>query len=473
MARITGATSGKRDCCGKQLTIRIIILLFQYKHIEQSLSVIREQLSLFDVQTKKAHVPSYQLEFKDWDFASADTKIETHGFHPYPAMMIPQIARLLIQMHGKKGQPLLDPFCGSGTALVEARIAGLNSYGIDINPLALLLSKVKTTPLDIQILKKYSIRLCDDYLKTTIKLADKKDSEIIPKFFNIDYWFRPKISRQLFVLKSVIDKIPEIDYRGFFLIAFSQTVRESSYTRNGEFKLFRMPAEQMEKFMPNVPELFFSIVQKNLPMMAEFARAAKNNVFVNILDEDSRKTTAIPTKTVDLIVTSPPYGDSRTTVAYGQYSRLSLQWLGLPWEKVKNIDTISLGGRKYSEFSGFKKYPHLMDIVKKIEIQDSKRVQDVASFFYDLELCFSEFKRVCKKNAILCFVVGNRTVKGVKIPTDAIITELGNNVGMKHIKTYTRNIPNKRMPSKNSPTNIEGQLGETMTKEYIVVLKNN
>ena len=78
-----------------------------------------------------------------------------------------------------------------------------------------------------------------------------------------------------------------------------------------------------------------------------------------------------------------------------------------------------------------------------------------------------------KKNKYFCLVIGNRLVKQVRIPTDFIIAELGENIGFNCEEIFVRNIPGKRMPSKNSPTNIAGELEETMNKESIVVLRKN
>ena len=90
-----------------------------------------------------------QENFVNWDFKEADTKEYTHGFHTYPAMMIPQIARRLIYLYGKNAKTLLDPFMGSGTSLVEASLLPhiKEAYGFDLNPLAYLISKAKTTPI--------------------------------------------------------------------------------------------------------------------------------------------------------------------------------------------------------------------------------------------------------------------------------------------------------------------------------------
>ncbi len=89
-----------------------------------------------------------------WDFNGAKTKPYTHGFHTYPAMFIPQVARRLLLTYSKKGDTICDIFCGSGTALIESRLLSRNSYGIDLNPLAIFLAKVKTTPINPQLLTR-------------------------------------------------------------------------------------------------------------------------------------------------------------------------------------------------------------------------------------------------------------------------------------------------------------------------------
>jgi DNA modification methylase len=86
-----------------------------------------------------------------WDFLRSFSVKEshefTHGLHIYPAKIVPQIARELIAKCSNPLDVVLDPFCGSGTVLVESLVANRHSIGIDINTLALLLAKVKTTPL--------------------------------------------------------------------------------------------------------------------------------------------------------------------------------------------------------------------------------------------------------------------------------------------------------------------------------------
>jgi len=411
-----------------------------------------------------------------WDFRKANTKTLTHCFHSYPAMMIPQVAGRLIDRYigSNPRYRVLDPFCGSGTVLVESKIKGLESWGIDINPLARLIAKVKTTPIDINELR-ISYEKLSENLTEIFKNKTNFVKYSIPNFFNIDYWFKPDVIRELSVIKSEILKSKNPDIVDFYKIVFSETVRESSNTRSGEFKLFRIPEEKLKGYNPNVLSIFLKKAKRNIKGMKNYLNTLNNNVEyekipVHILDEDTRQKTSVPDSSIDLIVTSPPYGDSKTTVAYGQYSRLSLQWLGFDQKECREIDKVSLGG-KATKDNGARKISQSLDkTLKKIEKIDQKRAKDVSNFYNDMLLCLNELNRVMAPKSNICFVLGNRTVKGVRIPTDNILVEMFNNFGFRHRETIIRNIPNKTMPLRNSPTNIPGKVEKTMLNEYIVIV---
>ncbi|MFH1972649.1 MAG: DNA methyltransferase [archaeon] len=416
------------------------------------------------------------IKFKDesWDFRKGDTKYSNHGIHTYPAMMIPQIARRLIEMYGKGSKVILDPFMGSGTALLEATLHNnfIKAYGIDINPLALLIAKAKTTPIDPnKLLVEYNRLIADSVSeKKKVMFEGKKINK--PNFFNIDFWFKPDVITDLAIIKDSINNISNETTKNFFLVAFSETVRNVSNTRNREFKLYRMSPAMLEKHNPDTFNEFKERVRLNLAKMDEFTKEVNKNCQVNVLDEDTRNIKSIKDQEVDLIVTSPPYGDSRTTVAYGQFSRLALQWIGFDKKTVIDIDKISLGGIPTKELQVNLESPTLKKIIEEIAKEDSKRAKDVLSFYVDFDKCIKELHRVTKDGAYLCFVVGNRTVKGIQIPTDDIIVELFKSKNnYQHINTFIRNIPHKRMPKKNSPTNKIGKLSNTMNEEWIIILQ--
>jgi len=168
------------------------------------------------------------------------------------------------------------------------------------------------------------------------------------------------------------------------------------------------------------------------------------------------------------IISSPPYGDSKTTVAYGQFSRLALQWLG--YSKV-NIDRESLGGVLSPSLHSDLPSRSLTGVLKRIALRDAKRAREVLSFFTDLNRSLRNLAPLLRDGGHLAIVIGNRRVKGFTIPTDVIIAELCRETGLSRLKTIIRAIPTKRMPRVNSPTNAPGVTDTTMNNEYIVILR--
>lgn len=454
-----------------------------------------------------------------WDFKDEDVREFTHGIHNYPAMMVSPISRniLRIVQSIENVNTLLDPFAGSGTVLVEGMLANVPQiYGTDINPLALFLGKVKTTNLDINILQeevkllysqidkryfnnmleienadevienRYGIDLTakdgwgSDAPKYLSKYISDNFLEIeIPNFKNIGYWFKPKVILLLAIIKSEINKIQNLSNQNFIFAAFSETIRFVSNRRNGEFKMFRMPSEKVKTFNPDVINEFHQILDRNVKKMHEFnEKCAENGCHsvVEVLNNSSTSLDGIPDECIDLVITSPPYGDSRTTVAYGEYSKLSLLWLDelfpLSEKEIAAIDKSLLGGGKYR--NGFE-YTIPSQILKnsleKIKETDMERAGDVFSFYSDLEQAIASISRKTKHHGYQFWVVGNRTVKNELLQTDKIISEIAQQYNLKYIYTIDRNIINKVMPSLNSPTNETGIKSSTMTNEHIVILR--
>jgi hypothetical protein len=211
-----------------------------------------------------------------------------------------------------------------------------------------------------------------------------------------------------------------------------------------------------------------------MKLMDDFSKIIKNPSKTFVLKGDTRKLLdlnkdIIHEECATILVTSPPYGDSRTTVAYGQFSRYSAAWIGFNENEVWQVDNCVLGGKKYTNLEDLES-PTLNIIISKISDMDQNRARDVYSFFKDIDLCFGQISKIMKKGkSHICYVLGNRTVKRVQIPSDIILIELGKKYGFRHIITKQRNIPNKHMPSENAPENIESIKGKTMSKENIII----
>lgn len=449
-----------------------------------------------------------KLPLDFWDFKDVDIKELTHGIHNYPAVMVYPISRNIIKII-EKYQPvetILDPFMGSGTILVEGMVNNFSKvYGNDLNPLAKLISEVRTTPIEPNSLNKITKSIIEqveqEFLKyenilsninseinSKFDITEKKGwgdnaPEILtehlngkietPDFKNIGYWFIPSVIVELQIIKDIIkENIEDEKIRKFMMVAFSETVRLASNRRNGEFKMYRMKKEKIYNFKPNTKEIFKNTLLCYVQKMNDFHNVYNKNTEVYITNEDSRVLSYIPDNSIDIMITSPPYGDSRTTVAYGEFSRVSLQWLDLEDKEVMGIDKSLMGGKKFRK--GFEydlKSKTLNNNLNKIKNEDLIRAGDVYSFYKDLDKCLKAIAKKMKKNSYQFWVVGNRTVKKEILLTDKILTELGEQYGLTHVITLGRNIPNKVMPSLNSPSNISGEKVSTMTNEHIVVLR--
>ena len=110
-----------------------------------------------------------------FNFHGTDTTYLTHSLHPYPAKFPPQLPNMILKQYARKGQVVLDPFCGSGTTLVEARLQGLNALGVDVNGLSVLLSQVKATPINQQ--QQITIRHFVQAIKTQSESWQKHQSD--------------------------------------------------------------------------------------------------------------------------------------------------------------------------------------------------------------------------------------------------------------------------------------------------------
>lgn len=405
----------------------------------------------------------------DWTFQGKNTREITHCYHDYPARMIPQIARQFLDLFAKnKKGILLDPYCGTGTTLVEGFIKGFDVVGLDLNPLARLISKAKTTIFDLSEI--------DLYLKQFQKyiLSDPKISLIteIEGISRLDFWFKNEVTEKLSAIKNFVAEIPNIETKLFFLMAFSETIRESSNTRTHEFKLYRYSEETLANFQPNVFSLMSAKLERNRRGLIDFLKVIEElliipnseifefNTVKDYLEKYENK--------VDIILTSPPYGDSTTTVAYGQYSRLSSAWLDLP--APEKVDGKLMGSRKRNQIENFDCI-ELDNAITEISEIDQKRAVEVSAFYEDLKKSITNISNLVKKNGLACYVVGNRKVKSITLPTDLAVRKFFEERKFRFINTFHRTIPNKRMPLRNSPSNIAGTTENTMNREFIVVLK--
>ena len=397
----------------------------------------------------------------EYDFIGQSYSSEYPNLHKYPATMLPQIGiKVLKEFNINKGK-LLDPYCGTGSSFASALEVGINEmYGYDINPLAVLISKVKFTKISFEMVDKAVHKLRNDIFEF-LKNEDNFLKIDIPNIKNINYWFSKEVSQNLAILKYHIINVENKKIKDFFSIPFAETVRDCSYTRNNEFKLYRIKPDQIIAFNPDVFGIFFNKLKKALEIYKNiYYPKLQDNIKIEV---ECKK--FLPQKNLfDIVLTSPPYGDSKTTVAYGQFSNFANEWLGV--ENARKIDSLLMGGKARKELF---KNSIISEQLNKINSQAEKRSYEVSSYYFDLDFSIKKVANSVKKSGFSIYIVGNRTVKGETLLTDQFIAERFEKYGFKHIITYQRNIANKSMPSKNSPTNKIGAKRNTMNHEYIVI----
>lgn len=271
---------------------------------------------------------SLTLESEDhWDYRG-NTNSErdyVHGFCTYPAMMVPKMQREMLDVcleHLQDTTPcLLDPFAGSGTILVEGMLRGLDIVGIDVNPLAILLCKVKTTILDPTILSEKTTQLIDR--------ISAHDNVPLHQFNGINKWFTDQAISDLSRIRSGIIAEEEIEYRRFFWATFCEIVRVVSNSRDCTYKLHIKEQDEIDAYDKDAIDLFKTALQYNICKYNEFYSELKARGHlkrdgltykrkVKIVLGDSIAYLNHSKQKYSLVFTSPPYGDNHTTVSYAK-----------------------------------------------------------------------------------------------------------------------------------------------------------
>jgi DNA modification methylase len=351
----------------------------------------------------------------DWELISADTEYSTHGYHPYSAKYIPQIPNRLISTFSKKNDLILDNFVGSGTTLVESKILGRNAIGVDINPLACLISKVKTTVIKkpaIGEISHFLVSLRDHIfcLRRNITLSsfDKKtpliDSFAIESLHpNIPKWYHQNVIYELLAIRTKINAARNIEVKDFLIVAFSSLLRSVSNTTSGFGNLM------INKNAPpknRIFEKFSHAVARMLQSLTDFTRVATNSE-VTIFNHDSRNLEFIRDETIDFICTHPPY---MAAVPYAEYQKLSLWWLG------------------YSQY----------DLEQSLIGGGRSRADMPQRFFRDMEMSLLEMKRVLRKKKYCCIIIGNPIYGGKSWKLNEFIKQNAIRIGFTYLNEISR-----------------------------------
>lgn len=361
----------------------------------------------------------------NWEFTEANTQYLTHNIHRYSGKFIPQIAGKAIELLTEPNDLILDSYMGSGTTLLEAMLRDRNSVGVDLNPLAVLISRVKTTIISSDDIDEIYSTLLPfvNYLASGGQLSlmfqsfnedkineqtEKNNWRIVDEWHC--KWYQTDVLKQLVQIYSCIEIIENEKAKNIALVAFSDILRKSSnanskypnvmYDKNAKKK--PLPAKPFLESLNNVVEAVKALSYK---MENKFCRAGiimQNNLALSI-DSES----------VDAIISHPPY---IAAVPYAEYGSLSLTWLGFD---CKALDGELTGGRRHS-------------------------TQVVSRFSSDYKQYFFESFRVLKPNKYMFLMVGNPTAHGARIDLNEMTETYAKDAGFLHIATAIRHGQNRR-----------------------------
>lgn len=395
-----------------------------------------------------------------WDFK--DTKASgIHKIAKYPAVMVaPMQSEILSSLI--EGNPsysmMLDPFHGSGVSLVEGGAIGLKVCGVDINPYAHLITKVKLSNLNRHAVQAKNLEI----ERKLQNICEYKKHN----FINISKWFRPDIIEDLSRLRAIICTEEDADIRHYYWLCFGEIVRIHSNTRTSTFKLHIKEEEKIYSMENNVFKGFINRVNTYYEYLPKDIDAQL------YCDDSIEKLKSFDNSSFDIICTSPPYGDNSTTVTYGQFSSLQLNWIDIEdigcshsWlDNFSKIDSASMGGA-YNKYLIKKNYLSLNTFLEKISPEKHRKI---LKFVADYEIVFCEMERVLRNTGTMVLTLANRRVDNTEFPLVDITKEMAIHCGLKLTHILNRKIQNKRMPHRVSRVSNHGAVS-SMSKETVLI----
>lgn len=415
-----------------------------------------------EYQFVKEIIPTEIEQNSILNIVTRDVNTHTHGFHKYPAKFIPHIPKWAITkyLNGNKDKNILDPFCGSGTTLVEGVLAGYNTIGVDIDPLSAMISKVKTTRLDEKELKNISEWLVKE-LNTKKKGIFKPDCE------TIEHWFTKDAISKLSIIRTLINQIPEKfgdnkkvkDIQDLLLICFSSIIRKVSNADDESQKTYVSHTKIKEP--KEVNSLFLSQLDLFVDRAIKFALTTSSKTKSKIIVSSSADSLEkkLNGKKIDLAVTSPPYIKA---IDYIYNQMVELFWIGDLFQmqtqtKQNEKKTHYIGNKQISKVE-FKNYtPHntilsiekLDEKLKEVYDTDKKNGHKHSyvafKYFTEMEKHFLEMSKCLTPGTHYVLVVGDSNVSEVFFDTASFLIEIGERNGFRITNKWGYKIKNRFM----------------------------
>jgi len=402
--------------------------------------------------------------------------------HPYPAKLLLHIPYFFLNntILSKEGDTVLDPFCGSGTVLLESQLSNRYSIGIDTNPLANIITETKVENYQIHKLREY-----EKFLITEIK---SQSTFTKVKFDGVNFWYSDRIRRNLSKIFHTINLIKSKKYRKFFLMCFSNLARKVSFADpkvsvpvkldleryDKRTRLYRS-IEKRVKYVDSVEvkKKFLEIVRQNINRVVEKNNSTKIQYLSKVINDDLRNivvnknTGILKENTIDLIITSPPYAGAQK---YIRASKLNLAWLGLVKNgTLRKLDSLTIGRENYS----LKEYCNFMETglssadatLKKIHKLNPLRAHITSNYLLEMKSALENAVKLLRDGGHMVLVIGNNNIAGVEFNTQKYLTMILQMLGLELIAKLVDNIKSYGLMTKRNKT------ARIINREWILIFK--
>lgn len=380
----------------------------------------------------------------DWNFGNIRTYYGVHTFHWYSSTFVPQIPNICISSFSKEGDTILDSFCGSGTSLVEASDLRRKFIGIDLNPFAIFISKVKTTPIDEELVLKEFTKMKDHLTnrqKSLFQSFEDDNNIKLHNFIDMNLWYHKKTLFELNIIKNYIyENIENHDIRDLFILTLSDRLNYCSIHSKRTYGYIAdncTNAKKYKRHYINAITAFLKKLEKNIGILKkDHINPLFNNEFYIA---NSKDLSFIENDTIDFIVTSPPYP---IVTDYNMGFRLSYYFLN---DYMDNF--IQKHGKNVS-MQGINSELEYLNFFKKKEIgaryrrHNKNRYHD---YLNDMKTSISQINEKLKENKYAVFVISGEEKIGI---SDCFINMFKEN-NFSIIKIIKRNISKNRVQYNN------------------------
>ena len=384
----------------------------------------------------------------------------THGMHRFPAKYIPQIPGWVMDQFAGPDDVVLDPFCGSGTTLVEGLLRSRKTIGVDCDPLACMISRAKTAALSPTRIQRLRNELGFLWKTPATKLVPP-----MPDLSNFGHWFsRSAWGNLQSLLASTVGLHASAEELTFFLCVFSSILRRVSNADDQTQKTY--VSGTLKKIPPDVEHTFYKALDKSLAGVGELARLRREFAEAIVVQGDATDI-QLPAHSVDLIVTSPPYLDS---VDYMYNFMLEYFWLG-PLLGVEDRRTFNqmrrnVTGAKNPLDKTAPALPQCLNgLISEAEIA-THRVAATRAYCDNMARHFRSAAKTLKNGGYYFLVIGNsQTRKGV-LPMHDSMVRLATDAGFTFEKAFGYRIRRHYMKFPRAGR------GGIITMDWVIALRN-